>query len=333
MNNRVVKLALIVTFLIVISSLSFIFSIQWGAVKLSFSEILNCFGGHCGSAINESILWQVRIPRALMGFCVGAGLACCGAVLQIATRNPLADPYLFGIVAGAGLGVVAATLFFPHIPLQLVPFAAFAGAISAVLLVIALARYFFRVEMILLAGVAIAFMFGAITQLLLYIGEPFASNRIIFWLMGSLSSANFSQLAVILPLLFSALIIVLLSHRHLDALMLDDDTAQTLGINVALFRMGLLLGSALITAVIVAFCGGIGFVGLMLPHIVRFLIGGTSARLLIGCFFFGGIFLMWVDVLARQILPGQEVPIGIITSATGSVFFIGLMLQSKRKLG
>lgn len=316
-----------------LSMLSFVFSIQWGAANISVTDVVTCLVSECDSAVTQSILWQIRVPRAVMGFLVGAGLACCGAILQTATRNPLADPYLFGIVAGAGLGVVVVNLLFPGTPLALMPFAAFAGALLSVLFVLALARYFFRVEMILLAGVAIAFMFGAITQLLLYVGEPFASNRIIFWLMGSLSSASFTQISILLPLLISAFFMVLLSHRQLDALLLDDDTATTLGVNVPMLRVLLLLGCALITAVIVAFCGGIGFVGLMLPHIVRFLFGGTSARLLVGCFFVGGIFLMWVDVLAKELLSGQEIPIGIITSAIGSLFFIGLMVQSKRHAG
>lgn len=324
------KLRYVTLGLLVFSILSFLMAIQWGAAALSLRDVMGCLTGQCESPVTSSILWQIRIPRVLMAFLVGAGLACCGAVLQTATRNPLADPYLFGIVAGAGLGVVVANLIFPSIQLALLPFAAFGGAFLAVMFVLALARYFFRVEMILLAGVAIAFMFGALTQLLLYVGEPFASNRIIFWLMGSLSNASFTQIAILFPLLLSGFVMVLLSHRQLDALLLDDDTATTLGVNVPLMRLLLLLGCALITAVIVSFCGGIGFVGLMLPHIVRFLLGGTSARLLVGCFFVGGVFLMWVDVLAKELLSGQEIPIGIITSAIGSLFFIGLMIQSKR---
>lgn len=316
--------------LVVLSIISFLFAIQWGATQFNSSEVFACLFNQCQSPLAESVLWQIRIPRVLLGFSVGAGLACCGAVLQNVTRNPLADPYLFGLVAGAGLGVVVANVLLPGLSVHLLPGMAFIGAVLAIVLVISLARYLFRVELILLAGVAIAFMLGAITQFLLYMGEPFASNRIMFWLMGSLAGAEMTQVQVLFPLLVIGFSLVLLVHRQLDAMLLDDDSARTLGVNVARLRVFLLLGCALVTATIVAYCGGIGFVGLMIPHIVRMLFGVTSLRLLVGCFFLGGIFLMWVDVIARESLTGQEVPIGIITSAIGSLFFIGLMLQNKR---
>ncbi len=316
--------------LIVVALVSFLFVIQWGATDLTSGDVLACLVGQCQSNMAESVLWQIRIPRALLGFLVGAGLACSGAVLQNVTRNPLADPYLFGIVAGAGLGVVIAHLFLPDLSIHLLPLAAFVGAITAIIMVLALARYLFRVELILLAGVAIAFMLGASTQFLLYMGEPLASNRIMFWLMGSLAGAEMTQVMVLVPVLLLSFVMALMVHRQLDAMLLDDDTAKTLGVNVTRMRALLLLGCALVTATIVAYCGGIGFVGLMIPHIVRAIVGVTSLRLLLGCFFLGGIFLMWVDVLAREVLSGQEIPIGIITSATGSLFFIALMVRSRR---
>lgn len=329
MKSAANSLGFKVLLLVLAVCLSFIAAISIGSASISASDAYQCLLGECSSRMVETVIWQIRVPRVMLGFIVGAGLACAGAVLQNTTRNPLADPYLFGIVAGAGLGATIANTFFAQQIAFMLPAMAFVGAAMAILLVLFLARFLFRVELILLAGVAVAFMLGSMSQFLLYVGEPLASNRIMFWLMGSLAGAEMEQVKLLLPLLMVLLGLVLLVHRQMDAMLLDEDSARTLGVNVPRLRMLLLLGCALMTAAIVAYCGGIGFVGLMVPHMVRFLFGVTSFKLLIGCFFLGGIFLMWVDVLARQLLSGQELPIGIITSAIGSIFFVLLMLRSK----
>ena len=317
-------------FLLAGAALSMAVLLQWGAVEMSAGELLQCVTGNCATSLQEAVVWQIRLPRILLGFLVGAGLACSGAIMQTAIRNPLADPYLFGVVAGAGLGIVVANLLLPSLSAAWYPLMAFAGAAGAILLVISLAYYLRRIEVIVLCGVAVAFMLGAATQLLLYMAEPLASNRIMFWLMGSLAGAEMAQVALLAPIFCVALILALVMHRQLQVLLLDDDSARSLGVNAVRLRMVLLLGCALVTAVIVAYAGGIGFVGLMVPHMVRLLLGSQIFTLLLGCTVLGGVLIVWVDFAARELLPGQDIPIGILTSALGSLFFIGLLLRAQR---
>ena len=182
-----------------------------------------------------------------------------------------------------------------------------------------------KIESLLLAGVAVSFMLSALSQFILYMGDPFAANRVMFWLMGSLARVEMPHLYWIVPVLLVGLAIVVLLHRQLDAILLGDESAATLGINVTLVRVILLMVCAAITATIVAYCGGIGFVGLMIPHIVRRLFASTSLILVCGSALVGAIFMLWVDVLARTAVDGQEIPIGVITSIIGSLFFLTLM--------
>lgn len=310
---------------------SLFFCLATGSVSLGAKDIASCLVLQCPDSLTETILWDIRLPRVFMAVLVGAGLALSGAMLQTCTRNPLADPYLFGIVSGAGLGATIVTTVLPADWQPLLPLFAFMGAMIAVVIVIALSRYLQRFEMILLCGVAIGFMFSAITQFLLYLGEPFAANRIIFWLMGSLANVAMSNVYWLAGALLVTCFVSLRFARHLDALMLDDDSAEALGVDTKKLRLMLLLLCALLTSVIVAWCGGIGFVGLMIPHIVRATWGTSGIKLVVGSMLVGGVFLLWVDFIARQALPNQEIPLGVITAALGSVFFVGIMIQRQIK--
>jgi iron complex transport system permease protein len=259
----------------------------------------------------------------------GMGLAIAGAILQNTTRNPLADPYLFGIVSGAGLGATVANLSLgEHLGIAL-PLAAFLGALFAIAIVLFIAKILQRMEQLLLAGVAVSFMLGSLTQFILYFGEPFATNRVIFWLMGSLSRVEMSNFYVIGCVLLVTIITIIALHRHIDALLLGDESAASLGVNVDRLRLLMLGLCAALTATIVAYCGGIGFVGLMIPHIVRQIIGVTTLKLVIGSALIGGSFLIWVDIIARSALANAEIPIGIITSALGSIFFLFIMIRTR----
>lgn len=313
-------------------------SLFFGAAELSPNQITQCLLGQCDNPTESLIFWQIRVPRIAIGFLVGIGLAVAGATLQNVTRNSLTDPYLFGVVAGAGLGASIATLLFSEsVAAQLglngvdadtafsitLPGAAFLGALFAVALVqvlvsSALGR---RTEHLLLAGVAVSFMLGAFSHFILFIAEPFAANKVVFWLMGSLARAEVWYAWIMLPIVALSVAILLLFGRHLDALLLGDESAKSLGVNVTVIRMLCLAICAALTACIVSYCGGIGFVGLMIPHIIRHWLGVTSRTLIMGCVLLGGTFMVSVDILARTLLSGQEIPIGIITSAIGSIFF------------
>ena len=333
-KHRFSKSASTLMILTVMMLVSAFLALTFGAVDITSKELVNCIidkaiSGSCENNLTETILWQVRIPRVLVGLVAGIGLACAGALLQNTTRNPLADPYLFGIVSGAALGATVANLILANQYSIALPLAAFLGALFSVILVIVISKMIQRMEQLLLAGVAVSFMLASISQFILYLGEPFATNRVIFWLMGSLARVEITNFYVISAVLIVSLIIIIAHHRQIDALLLGDESAESLGVNVDKLRLVMLILCAAITATIVAYCGGIGFVGLMVPHIVRQLIGVTTYPLIIGSALIGGSLLIWVDVVARSALPNAEVPIGIITSAIGSIFFLFIMYRTR----
>ncbi len=323
-KSNIVLISLIA--LLVISILA---AITFGPANINTSQLVTCLLSTCQSPMIEVVIWQVRVPRVLVGLVAGMGLAIAGAILQNTTRNPLADPYLFGIVSGAGLGATIANISLADNLTIALPLAAFLGALFSVIIVVFIAKVLQRMEQLLLAGVAVSFMLAAITQFILYFGEPFATNRVIFWLMGSLARVEMSHFYVIASVLFVAFIAIIALHRQIDALLLGDESAASLGVNVDKLRLLMLALCAALTATIVAYCGGIGFVGLMIPHIVRQLIGVTTLKLILGSALIGACFLIWVDVLARSALPHAEIPIGIITSALGSLFFLFIMYKTR----
>ncbi|SEK31844.1 iron complex transport system permease protein [Colwellia chukchiensis] len=315
--------------LIFLTLCTLVMAITFGPANISNSDILHCVLADCATPTQEMVIWQIRIPRVLVGLVAGMGLACAGAILQNVTRNPLADPYLFGIISGAGLGATIATLIVPEQQMLALPLAAFLGALFAVVIVFGIATLLRNMNHLLLTGVAVSFMLGAISHFILYLGDPFATNRVIFWLMGSLTRVEMFHFYLISAMVLLTLITIFALHRQIDALLLGDESAASLGVNVDKLRIILLALCAAVTATIVAYCGGIGFVGLMIPHIVRQLVGVTTMPLIFGSALVGGCFLVWVDVLARSALSNVEVPIGIITSAIGSIFFLAIMYRNR----
>ena len=314
--------------------LTIILGVALGAVSYSVEDTLTCLLDDCKTLTQQTILWELRLPRVLMAFIAGGGLAVAGALLQNSTNNQLADPYLFGIVSGAGLGAVLYSVSGVQLGSYGAAIGAMIGALLAVTLVmrVVISNALHKPEHLILAGVAVSFMLAALMHFVLYIAEPMAANRIIFWLMGSVANASMASVLVVFMSVLVVVVLVLLIRHQVDALQLGDDQARSLGVDVTKLRMFLLIGTAVITAVIVAFCGGIGFVGLMIPHIVRSFVGGTSLRLIPACLLAGGAFLVIVDLIARTTLTNQEMPLGVITSALGSVFFL-LILKSKTRLG
>jgi iron complex transport system permease protein len=313
--------------LFILLLLSLILCVQIGTVPLAWSALIEPIQD---DGMTQQIFFELRLPRLLLGILAGASLALCGGLLQEISRNQLADPYLFGIVAGAAFGATIATICLPSQQVAL-PIAAFLGALLAIALVIAFVSVNRRnqLEQLVLAGVAVSFLLSSFGSALLYMGDAFAANRIMFWLMGSLARAEMTAIWVITPVFLLTIFVVVFWRRELAALHFSDNTAKSLGVDVTLVRLGLLLCTAALTAVVVAYCGGIGFVGLLVPHVIRFWLGNSPLPLLIGSAFAGAILLIWVDATARTLLPNQEVPLGVLTSALGSLFF--LMLLAKRR--
>jgi len=280
------------------------------------------------SAGQEHIVWLIRVPRMLLGALVGAGLALIGAVLQAVTRNPLADPHLLGVTSGATLGAVIVVLHVGEIVgLLTLPIAAFIGALLSMFLVLGIANRHGRLDSdrLLLCGVAVSFVMMAIANLLLFMGDHRASSAVMFWMLGGLGLARWELLAVPALSVLLGLILLIGMARPLNALMAGEQTAVTLGLNARAVRLRVFVIASLMTGVLVSISGSIGFVGLMVPHIARRMIGAEHRRLLPVCLLLGSVFLVWVDVAARTLIAPEDLPIGVATAALGGLFFIALM--------
>ena len=308
-----------------LGAISIPFSTVWGVVINNMvSELIDVDW----SKGREAIVWDIRLPRTILACFVGAGLALVGASLQAVTRNPLADPHLLGISAGAAFGAILALL---HTGLFLglitIPLFAFVGALAAMLLVLAVSQFASATsaDKLILAGVAVSFIVMSLANMLIFLGDPRATHTVVFWMLGGLGLAQWDQL--IYPLLILVLCggYLWFNASNLNAMTVGDETASTLGISVARFRLIVFVVGALITGVMVAFSGMIGFVGLMIPHIARLFVGGDYARVLPASALLGAIFLIWADILARTIMAPDDMPIGIVTGLIGGSFFIWLL--------
>ena len=279
---------------------------------------------------HERIIWELRLPRVLLAALTGAGLALSGAALQATTRNPLADPFLLGVSAGAALGAVAVI---SHIGafagIYSLPIAAFiGGALSLSLLIGVLGREgAARSDRVILAGVAISFLLMAGTNLLIFLGDQRASHSVVFWMLGGLGRARWDHLWIPAGTVLLGAIWLIWKARALNALMMGEESAYSLGVHTARLRLTVLVLTALMTSVLVSLTGIIGFVGLVVPHILRFWVGGDNRRLLPLCAIGGALFLVIVDIAARTIIAPQEAPIGIITGGVGGAYFCWLIAK------
>lgn len=279
-----------------------------------------------------AIVWEIRFPRALLAMMVGAGLAIVGASLQAVTRNPLADPHLLGISAGGAFGAILALLHTGlFLGLMTVPLLAFLGALGATAIVLAVSRLAeaTSADRLILAGVAVSFIIMAAANVLIFLGDPRATHVVVFWMLGGLGLAQWGQLIYPLVILLGCGAWLMLRARDLNAMTVGDETAATLGIPVARFRLLVFGVGALITGVMVAFSGIIGFVGLMVPHIARMLVGGTYTRVLPASALIGAIFLLWADIAARTVMAPEDIPIGIVTGLVGGMFFVWLLGRNR----
>ncbi len=276
----------------------------------------------------EAIVWDIRFPRALLSIMVGSGLATVGACLQAVTRNPLADPHLLGISSGAAFGAILALLHTGlFIGLLTVPLLAFIGALFATVLILGVSRFTgaTSADRLVLTGVAVSFVIMAGANILIFLGDTRATHTVVFWMLGGLGFAQWSQLIYPFVILILCSSWILSKVSTLNAMTVGDETAYTLGIQVARFRLVVFVVCALITGVMVAFSGIIGFVGLMVPHIVRMLVGGDYIRVIPVSAILGAILLLWADIAARTIMAPEDIPIGIVTGLVGGAFFIWLL--------
>jgi iron complex transport system permease protein len=298
--------------------------------SIIFSSLLNPGAGF--SAPDETVIMLIRIPRVILAAFVGASLAVCGAVLQSLFRNPMADPFILGISNGAALGASAVLLYGVSFGLGLfnLPLAAFVSGTITILLVYELARTGNRVETntLLLSGIAAAAFMSACTSFLLFTSNE-NLHQVIFWMMGGLAGRTWEHVAMLLPFTLLGIGVFLTLARPLNALMFGEESALYLGVPVERLKKILLVVSAVVTGAAVAVSGIIGFVGLIVPHVVRLVAGPDHRTLLPLSVFVGATLLILADLLARIVIAPAELPIGVITALCGAPFFVYL-LRSRR---
>ncbi|UQS29370.1 iron ABC transporter permease [Streptomyces fradiae] len=287
------------------------------------------------SGARETIVLDVRAPRVLLGAVAGAGLAVVGTALQALIRNPLAEPYLLGVSSGASLGAVVVIVFrvtlFGALSLSL---AAFAGALGALLLVYATARTGGRItsSRLVLSGVAIAAVLTAVLDVVLLTTDRGNEARtVLAWTLGGLGGVNWASLWLPSTALLLGTGTLMVQARNLNLLLAGEEAATTMGLDVARFRARMFVLLSLVTGVLVAAAGPIGFVGLMLPHTVRLLVGGDHRRVLPTAALGGAVFLVWADIAARVVAAPMEIPVGVLTALCGGPFFLWLMRRDARR--
>ncbi|UQS25726.1 iron chelate uptake ABC transporter family permease subunit [Amycolatopsis thermalba] len=281
--------------------------------------------------VRDGIVWHLRIPRALLAAVCGAGLAVCGAVMQSLLRNPLADPFVLGVSSGASTGAVLVVVLGVGGGVVSLSAGAFAGAVLSFGLVLLLSQTLGgTTERVVLSGVAAMQLFSALTSfVVLTAGDAETTRGVLFWLLGSFSSASWSEAGVCAGVLAVALVVCFGHARTLDVLAYGQDLAAALGVSLARTRIVLLCVTALLTAALVSACGAVGFVGLVLPHAARALVGPGHGRLLPVTAVAGAVFLVWVDTLARTVLDPREVPVGVVTSIIGVPAFVAVLYRSR----
>jgi len=331
--------------------LSVVYSVSIGQVNIPFAQskeivlhsLTNGMLGSLDKVDNESylnIILQVRMPRVIYALLIGIGLSLCGTVMQAVVQNPLADPYILGISSGASLGATFAILVGfgsgAYLLQMGVAFGAFAGAMLtsiAVLLLSSIGGKATSVKLVL-SGVVIGALCGSFSSLIIY----FANNAegiktVAFWSMGSLASSSWDRTPIMAIVVLLGAALFLFQHRVLNTMLLGDESAVTLGINLSAYRKFYMMVVALVTGTMVAYSGMIGFVGLVIPHITRGIFGTDHKRLMPGTLLLGGLFMIWADILSRTIIHNVELPIGIITSVIGSPLFIYMIVKRGYNFG
>ena len=302
-----------------------------GSYATDYSFILRSLGHYNPHDPAQLVVWQLRLPRLLLAALAGASLALSGYLLQTLVNNPLADPYLLGTASGASLGAIATYVLWPSLTfvgLYLPPLAALAGALSATLLVVSIGSKKGRIQPapLLLAGVAVGALAAALGTLLTFLARPDGSLRtVVFWAFGSFERAGWDVLPYPAVVLALSLALLAFLQKDLNLLLLGEERAQALGLPVRRLRWLLVGVVAALTGGVVALCGPVGFVGLLVPHLTRGLLGTTGRFNLVFCALLGANFLLACDMLARMLYPPAGLPVGLVTALFGVPFFVYLL--------
>lgn len=319
---------LVLAILCLILCVCMVIGVLGGTVPLSWSELRQVLWGTEPGRYQTLIVLELRLPRVLLGTLVGFALGVCGAVMQGVFRNPLAEPYLLGIASGATTGAAVVFVLGGEHNIFWLPMGAFAGGVLAMTLVFQMVQHGVRWvsnDSLILAGIAVGAIFSSATSFLMFFSPREQLQQVIFWMMGSLAGAQWSALLLLLVVVVLGSAILFSLARELNAMALGDDMAQHLGIHPVWLKRILLLVTTLLTAAAVAFSGTIGFVGLIVPHAVRLLIGPNHRWLLPFSGVTGAIFLVLCDWASRVVLRPAELPVGLISALLGAPFFLYLL--------
>jgi len=335
------KVLIVISILMVISFLAIIFSSVVGVADISFKDALNIILRRLinpeeirsQESDKEVILLEIRIPRRIFSFLVGASLSIAGVLFQVILKNPLAEPYILGVSGGSAVGAIAAILLGLSFGIYITVFS-FLGALLSVLILLFISTLDgeMSASALLLGGVIINAFFSAIVMFLISIASRSEIQSAVFWLMGDLSQASYRNLEVVFPVVLIGSVISFFLSRKLNILSLGDETALQLGVKAKVYNKLILLLASLLTATVVSMSGLIGFVGLIIPHIVRLSLGADHRILIPSAFFTGGIYLLLSDTLARTLRTPSELPVGVVTAIIGAPFFLYLLRKGRTEI-
>jgi iron complex transport system permease protein len=342
--EKILQWRLIVIYLIVVLAMTIVLTATFGPANISPLVVLKMLASRLPlvnslivpswSTAEDTIIFHIRLPRIILGAFVGAALGVAGATMQALFKNPMADPYIIGISSGAALGATFAIVFgLGTLGLYTIPLMAFIGATAAIFLVYNIASIGGKLPVgtLLLAGIAVSLFLSAITSFMMYTsGEKL--HGIVFWLMGGLWGRSWEHVWMAVPWICLGSAIIYIFARDMNVMLLGEEPAQHLGIEVETLKKIMMVSASLIAAAAVAVSGIIGFVGLIIPHMVRILVGPDHRILLPASALVGGIFLVWTDTLARTVVSPTEIPVGIITALFGGPFFIYLLRKRKKSM-
>lgn len=350
MKNKVLKEVPIYigtsVILLIILFLSIGFAVTMGSVDISIKEVyevilyklFNIGDSTIGTGAVADVVWLIRMPRIVLAIAVGAGLSVVGIVMQAIVKNPLADPYILGVSSGASLGATLAVVLgigsvFGSNSLGIM---GFIGAFGVSILVLMISNIGGRSNSIklLLAGMALSSVCSSFSSFLVYISDDSQKLKTItFWLMGSLAGAKWSEIVIILPVIILGTIFFITQYRTLNLMLLGDEVSITLGTDLHRFRIIYLVITSLMIGLLVYVSGMIGFVGLIIPHIVRIIFGTDHKKIIPITALLGAIILIWADVISRILIKGTEIPIGIVISIIGAPLFVWLMIKKNYGFG
>jgi len=331
----------IIWIFLVLVVFSICINITLGAFSILFKQILNTISNPQENTIFYQVLINIRLPRVFLAVLVGLAFGISGAMMQTLFKNPLADPSLIGVSAGASAGVVIFMLLGSFLPAVLhsgilsylsLPLSAFLGAVITILAIYKLATIYNKVAItvMLLAGIAINAMLGALVGLFTYLSSEEELKSFMFWTMGSLANADIKAVLTIFPIVIIILLFAISKQIELNLMLLGEDEAKNSGVNAEFLKKMIIFFVSLAVAVSVAFCGIIGFIGLVVPHISRILVGSNHKYYLPLSAILGAFILLWADSLARTIISPAELPIGIITALLGAPFFLWLLIKNRQ---